>query len=84
MTITDVNDNAPVLSGTFFDHTINENYGLTVTPTDTVLITAINATDVDTVNGPFVFSVVNSTKTKGLFLIDAISVSSKLMSMILL
>uniref|UniRef100_A0A1X7VA24 Cadherin domain-containing protein n=1 Tax=Amphimedon queenslandica TaxID=400682 RepID=A0A1X7VA24_AMPQE len=70
VTITDVNDNPPVLSASFFDHTITENYGTTLTQSDQVLITGINVSDVDTVSTSFQYSVVDPLKTLGLFNVD--------------
>lgn len=73
VTITDVNDNPPVLIGTFFSHSIEENYGLTLTNSDITLITNINVTDVD--SDVFTYSIVDPLKTQGLFRIDSSTVS---------
>lgn len=73
ITITDVNDNPPILVGSFFDHTIQENYGTTLTANDTTLITGIDATDVDSTI--FTYSIVNPLKTKGLFSVNTNTVS---------
>lgn len=73
ITITDVNDNPPVLVGSFFDHSIQENYGTTLTANDITLITGINATDVDSID--FTYSIVDPLKTKGLFSINENTVS---------
>ena len=70
-----MNDNPPVLSGSFFDHTITENYGATLTQSDQVLITGINVTDADTVSTSFQYSVVDPLKTLGLFNVDPNTVS---------
>lgn len=83
VTITDVNDNAPVLSGSFFDEAILENYGQTLTDSDTVLITGINYTDIDTVNGKFLYSIVDPLKTLGLFDVDSNNVSSEILAFLI-
>ena len=70
-----MNDNPPVLSASFFDHTITESYGTTLTQSNEVLITGINVTDADTVSTSFQYSVVDPLKTLGLFNVDPNTVS---------
>ena len=69
ITITDVNDNAPQLVGNFFDVTINESNGNTLSPSNEVIITGLGATDVD-LNTQFTYSIVDTAKTNGWFQVD--------------
>ena len=75
VTVTDVNDNAPVFDFGAFDveTVITENYGLTLTDSDMTLFSGLSVIDADE-SSSFTFDL-HENSPSGLFAIDSTNVS---------